>query len=329
MAEPTAELSNLHVTFGSHIEAVRGIDLRIGAGEIHALVGESGSGKTVTSKAIIQLLPDGATVSWDRLMIDGREFTPDRPDEVRRLRGRRVAMVFQEPGKHLNPAMKIGRVITEAVMLHLRLDRSAALARGRELMELVELDPDVLAAYPHELSGGMKQRALIALAVSCNPVLLLADEPTTALDVTVQAQILALLDRLRRELGMSILFVSHDLGLVQSAADRVSVMYAGTIVDTAPSGELFAWPLHPYTDLLLESIPSAGRRGERLHAIPGRVPDAAAVPTGCAFHPRCPIAVERCRHEVPELVEYRSGHLSACHRVEERLDFSGEEGAFR
>ncbi|HKJ85334.1 MAG TPA: ABC transporter ATP-binding protein, partial [Spirochaetia bacterium] len=294
MADPVAELSNLQVTFGASREAVRGVDLRIGAGEIHALVGESGSGKTVTSKAIIQLLPEGATVSWDRLMIDGREFTTDRPDEVRGLRGRRVAMIFQEPGKHLNPAMTIGRVITEAVKLHLGLDRPAALARGRELMDLVELDRDVLSAYPHELSGGMKQRALIALAVSCSPVLLLADEPTTALDVTVQAQILALLDRLRRELGMSILFVSHDLGLVQSTADRVSVMYAGRIVDTAPSDELFAWPLHPYTDLLLESIPSAERRGERLRAIPGRVPDAGAVPSGCAFHPRCPIAVERC-----------------------------------
>ncbi len=319
MGGPILSLSNLHVSFPGGIRAVRGLDLRVDPGEIHAIVGESGSGKSVTSKAIVQLLPRNASLSWDRLEIDGHTFEARRPDDLRRLRGRRIAMVFQEPAKYLNPAMTIGRLIGEAVALHLGLDRRARRKRAAALMDLVDLDETSLDAYPHELSGGMKQRALIALAISCDPVLLLADEPTTALDVTVQAQILDLLDRLRRELGMAIVLISHDLGLVQSTADHVSVMYAGRVVDTASSGELFAWPVHPYTELLLESIPSPERRGEPLRAIPGRVPDASAVPAGCAFHPRCPIAVDRCAREVPALVAYREAHRSACHRGAERV----------
>jgi peptide/nickel transport system ATP-binding protein len=316
---PVLSLSNLHVGFPGGIEAVRGVDLHVRPGEIHAIVGESGSGKSVTAKAVIQLLPRYATLRWDRLELDGVEFSPDRPDDLRALRGRRVSMVFQEPGKYLNPAMTIGRVIREALSLHLGLDRRDTGRRADRLMDLVELDRSVLGAYPHELSGGMKQRALIALAISCDPVVLFADEPTTALDVTVQAQILALLDRLRRELGMAIVFISHDLGLVQSTADCVSVMYAGRIIDSAPADELFAWPIHPYTELLLASIPSAGRRGEALRAIGGRVPDASAVPAGCAFHPRCPLAIPACEIDVPLLVVYREDHRSACHRADERL----------
>ncbi|MFW6355350.1 MAG: ABC transporter ATP-binding protein [Spirochaetota bacterium] len=319
MAHRVLELRNLHVTFGKSITAVRGLDLDVESGEFHALVGESGCGKSATAKAIVRLLPPAATISWDRFTLDGTDYTTASPRAFRSLRGTRVAMVFQEPGRHLNPAMTIGQLIGEALRVHKRATGSGAPARGRELMDLVDLAPDVLSAYPHELSGGMKQRALIALAISCDPVLLLADEPTTALDVTVQAQIISLLDRLRTELGMGILFISHDLGLVQRSADRVSVMYGGRIVDAAPSAELFSWPLHPYTALLLESIPSVDRRGERLRAIPGRVPAASAVPGGCSFHPRCPIAVDRCVREVPLLVEYRPRHRSACHRVRERL----------
>ncbi|MFW5741832.1 MAG: ABC transporter ATP-binding protein [Spirochaetota bacterium] len=327
MGRSILSLSNLHVSFPGGIEAVRGVDLEVAPGEIHAVVGESGSGKSVTSRAIVQLLPRSAAVSWDRLEIDGQRFDARRPDDVRRLRGRRIAMVFQEPGKYLNPAMTIGALIGEAVALHLGLDRRERRRRAASLMELVDLDEGALDAYPHELSGGMKQRALIALAISCDPALLLADEPTTALDVTVQAQILDLLDRLRRESGMAIVFISHDMGLVQSTADHLSVMYAGRVVDTAPSGELFAWPVHPYTELLLESIPSPDRRGEPLRAIPGRVPDASAVPSGCAFHPRCPIAVDRCALGVPPLAAYRDGHRSACHRGSERVAGAlGEEG---
>jgi oligopeptide/dipeptide ABC transporter ATP-binding protein len=229
-------------------------------------------------------------------------------------------MVFQEPGRHLNPSMTVGKLIVEALTTHLHLNRQAAERRARELLEFVELDASTARAYPHELSGGMKQRALIALAVSCDPELLLADEPTTALDVTVQAQILALLDRLRRELKMGILLVTHGLALVQNTADTVSVMYAGAIVDRAPAAELFSWPVHPYTELLLESVPSAGHRGRPLVAVPGRVPDGAAVPRGCAFHPRCPLAIDICATNDPVLATVRPDHESACHRSGERTD---------
>jgi oligopeptide/dipeptide ABC transporter ATP-binding protein len=325
MRRPLLELRNLQVTFGERIRAVRGIDFTVRAGEIHAIVGESGSGKSVTARAILQLLPDTADVRWDGLSLDANDFPSPWSPELRSLRGRRIAMVFQEPAKHLNPAMTVGRLIVEALTVHKRSSGRQALAHAERLLDLVDLSSDVLSAYPHELSGGMKQRALIALAISCDPALLIADEPTTALDVTVQAQILSLLDRLRRELGMAIVLISHDLSVVQSAADYVSVMYAGKIVDCAPASELFGWPLHPYTELLLESIPVPERRGERLRAIPGRVPAASAVPSGCAFHPRCPIAVDRCTREVPLLVEYRERHRSACHRVRDRLLGEGQE----
>lgn len=324
------ELENLYVQFparaaGRVVHAVRGINLTIDAGEIHALVGESGSGKSVTSKAIIGLLPESATVSADRLAVEGTDYA-HRKAAIRSLRGTTVSMVFQEPGKHLNPSLTVGAVMREMLARHLSMGRREARRRGEELMALVELDhgASVLDAYPHELSGGMKQRALIALAISCNPRLLLADEPTTALDVTVQRQILALIDRLRKELGMAVLFVSHDLGVVQAIADTVSVIYAGRIVDSAPAAVLFSRPLHPYTELLLDAIPEVSRRGKPLRSVPGRVPDAATIPDGCAFHPRCPIAVSECSHRMPELSEYREHHLAACHRIESVVLRGGE-----
>ncbi|MFW6212002.1 MAG: ABC transporter ATP-binding protein [Spirochaetota bacterium] len=314
MSSTALRVSNLEVTFGTTIRAVRGLSLEVRRGSIHALVGESGSGKSVTAKAMLGLLPETAAVAQDRLEIDGIEIPSRDRSAFARLRGKRVSMVFQEPGKHLNPAFTVRVLLTEALTHHLGLARDEAVKRSRELLEQVDLDPaEVLGAYPHELSGGMKQRVLIALAVSCNPALLIADEPTTALDVTVQAQIIALLDRLRRELDMAVLFISHDLGLVQSIADDISVMYAGRIVDSSEADELLTRPLHPYTELLLESIPRPDLRGRPLSAIPGRVPDAAAIPAGCAFHPRCPLAEDLCTREDPALAENAPGHVSACH----------------
>jgi oligopeptide/dipeptide ABC transporter ATP-binding protein len=224
-------------------------------------------------------------------------------------------MVFQEPAKYLNPAYKVGEQITEMLILHLGMTKPQSRERAHELLDLVGLGKDgrVLDAYPHELSGGMKQRAMIAMAISCNPGFLIADEPTTALDVTLQLQILRLIAKLRTMLGMGVLFISHDLGVVNEVADRVSVIYAGRIVESTAKGELFTRPLHPYTRLLLLSIPDARKRGTRLAAIPGRVPDADNVPDGCAFHPRCPIARERCARENPALIEHESGHSVACH----------------
>ncbi len=234
------------------------------------------------------------------------------------MRGKEIAMVFQEPSRYLNPAFRVGTQITEMLRPSPRHGRTGEPSPARRS------SPDssgsggkrrVLASYPHELSGGMKQRAMIAMAISCNPALLIADEPTTALDVTLQLQILRLILRLRETFGMGILFISHDLRLVKIVADTVSVIYAGKIVESAPRDELFRAPLHPYTRLLLQSIPSAHRHGSRLRVIPGRVPDAQSVPSGCAFHPRCPLAEQVCREVVPESREHAPGHAAACHFV--------------
>ncbi len=319
------EVRGLDVSFsrgdaGAPARALRGIDLSVSPGEILALVGESGSGKTVTSTCIMGLLPTPpATINAGAIRFRDRDLLRLSPEERRRVRGREIAMVFQEPSRYLNPAFRVGSQITEVLELHLGMGRRQAQGRAAELADLVGLGGSpprrVLAAYPHELSGGMKQRAMIAMAISCNPALLIADEPTTALDVTLQLQILELILELRRSLGMAILFVSHDLRLVRTIADRVAVIYAGRIVESASTAELYARPLHPYTRLLLASIPSAARRGTRLRAIAGRVPDAQAIPAGCAFHPRCPIAEEGCRAAMPQGREWgdASGpHLAAC-----------------
>ncbi|GAG63418.1 unnamed protein product [marine sediment metagenome] len=236
-------------------------------------------------------------------------------------------MIFQEPAKYLNPALKVGEQITEMLRLHMGMEKKEAFKRALELAELVGLKggSNILHSYPHELSGGMKQRAMIAMAISCNPSLLIADEPTTALDVTLQLQILKLMLRLRARFTMGILFVSHDLGVVHDISDKISVIYAGMIVESASKHSLFKNPLHPYTQLLLLSIPDADRRGTRLSVIPGTVPDAEHFPQGCAFHPRCPLAEEICRIEIPETIEYENGadarssnslaHTAACHMI--------------
>jgi oligopeptide/dipeptide ABC transporter ATP-binding protein len=320
---PVLLVENLSVRFGDDVHAVRGVTLEVAPATVHAVVGESGSGKSVSAKALLGLLPSTAHTSADQLVIGGTEVSVGNQASVATVRGKTVAMVFQEPGKHLNPSFTVGALIGEALRRHAGLSGDSVGSRVRELLTQVELDPDAVSrAYPHELSGGMKQRALIALAVSCNPALLIADEPTTSLDVTVQAQIVRLLDRLRTEMDMAVLFISHDLGLVQSVADVVSVMYAGRIVDSAAADDMFSLPLHPYTSLLLDSIPSPESRGSRLQTIPGRVPDAGALPPGCAFHPRCPLAHEVCTRVDPELTEHEPGHASACHFADHLLESS-------
>jgi oligopeptide/dipeptide ABC transporter ATP-binding protein len=305
-----------HGTMEAH--ALRGIDLSFYEKEIHGLVGESGSGKTVTSTCIMGLLPSPpGRITSGRILFDRKNLLELPESEIRKVRGRRIAMVFQEPAKYLNPAFKVSEQITEMLRLHEGMDKAAARERARELLDLVGLGKDgrVLDSYPHELSGGMKQRAMIAIAISCNPSFLIADEPTTALDVTLQLQILRLIRRLKDMLGMGILFISHDLGVVKEVADRVSVIYAGRIVESSEKGKLFEQPLHPYTKLLIMSIPDARKRGTRLATIAGRVPDADNAPPGCAFHPRCPLADERCAKDNPSLVETESGHSVACHHA--------------
>jgi len=314
-------IENLKVSFNGTAQALRGIDLDMDIGQIHGLVGESGSGKTVTSTCIIGLLPiPPARVNQGSMFFKGRELLGLSEAQRRALRGREIAMVFQEPGKYLNPALRIGEQITEMLIFHLGLQKHQAVAKALELVDLVGLKGGVriLRRYPHELSGGMKQRAMIAMAISCNPSLLIADEPTTALDVTLQQQILRLIQSLKTRFKMGILFISHDLAVVHEIADRISVIYAGRIVESTTKERLFGDPLHPYTRLLLLSIPDASKRGTRLKAIPGTVPDAEHIPAACSFHPRCPLAEEICRQEDPKTVEYGKegeSHTAACHMI--------------
>ncbi len=314
------EVRGLTVAFaaaGGEILAVNGVDLAIAPGETFALVGESGSGKSVTSLAIMGLLDRrrtriGGEIRFRDRSGDVRDLAALAPRALGRLRGGEISMVFQEPMTSLNPVQTAGAQIAEAVRLHQGLDARAARARAVEMLSAVEI-PDAArraGAYPHELSGGMRQRVLIAMALACRPALLIADEPTTALDVTVQMAILRLLQRLQRDLGMGVLFITHNLAVVAEIADRVGVMYGGRIVESAPVTELFARPRHPYTRGLLESLPRGG--AGRLKAIPGAVVDPRRPPPGCAFEPRCALAMDACRAGPPPLGLAGDGHAVRC-----------------
>jgi len=248
------------------------------------------------------------------IIFQGRNLLTLSENERRKVRGKDIGMIFQEPGKYLNPAYKVGEQITETLILHFGMTRKASVEQALEFLNLVGLGKNkrILTSYPHELSGGMKQRAMIAMSVACHPALLIADEPTTALDVTLQLQILKLIQNLKDKFSMGILFISHDLGVVKEIADRTSVIYAGKIVESATRQQLFENPVHPYTKLLLLSIPDAAKRGTRLRTIPGTVPDAEHIPGGCSFHPRCPLAEEVCSREIPPTIDYGDGHQAAC-----------------
>jgi len=296
------------------VRAVDGVSLTIGRGATLGLVGESGCGKSVTSLAVLRLLEPNARIRGGSIRFDGMDVLALDERGMRALRGARMAMIFQEPMTSLNPVFTVGAQIGETLRVHQGIDRAAALARAVELMRLVEI-PDAerrARAYPHELSGGMRQRVMIAMAIACEPALLVADEPTTALDVTIQAQILDLLRGLRQRLGMSLLLITHDLGVVAAEADEVAIMYAGRVVERAPTAPLFAAPAHPYTAALLASLPRLERRAGRLTAIPGRVPDPAHLPSGCRFRDRCPRATERCAAEDPTLAPIGPGRFVAC-----------------
>jgi oligopeptide/dipeptide ABC transporter ATP-binding protein len=310
-------LHDLAVDFAmpqGEVRALRGIDLTLEKGQIHGLVGESGAGKSVTALSILGLVPGKLRGS---IRFQGKELTRLSEVGFQDVRGKSVGIVFQDPLRHLNPSMKIGEQIAETLRRHKGWDRRRAREQAAVLLERVGLDDSrrLIDSYPHELSGGMNQRVMIAMAISCAPSLLVADEPTTALDVTLQGEILELLRTLRNELGMAVLIISHDLNIVREIAESVSVIYAGLIVERGDTEELFSCPLHPYTRLLLDSRPDMSKRGERLAAIPGRVPDASNLPGGCAFHTRCPLAEEICARSEPPLVEYQAGHSAACHMI--------------
>jgi len=331
---PILDVHGLRTVFrirGREVTAVADLDLAIGAAETVALVGESGSGKSVTSLSIMGLLPAKAgrvaagSIRFRGKDGQGRDLATLDGEARRRIRGNDIGMVFQEPMTSLNPVYTIGDQIAEPVRIHLGRDRKSAWAAAVDLLDSVGIpDPKRRAAqYPHELSGGMRQRATIAMALACDPTLLLADEPTTALDVTIQAQILDLLRRLQDQRGMGVLFVTHNLGVVAEIAHRVAVMYAGRIVETGPVREVFRHPRHPYTIGLLASVPKLGEAtrlkaaGEKLATIPGTVPSLAAMPPGCAFATRCPHVVDACRAAVPAAAEVGPGHTSRCIRWQE------------
>jgi len=319
MSGDLVRIDGLHVAFGER-EVVRGVDLRIAPGEVVGLVGESGSGKSMSALALMRLLPMGGRISSGRIEFKGQDLTAMPQRAFNALRGSQIGMIFQDPLSALNPAISIGRQLTDTIRAHQDLSRAAALSRAEELLALVGIPypKQRLLAYPHELSGGMRQRVMIALAVSCNPSLLIADEPTTALDVTVQAQVMDLLDRIRAEFGIAILFISHNLELVAEISSRVIVMYAGRVVETGEVHDLFAAPRHPYTRQLLRCIPRLdGRRGT-MPTIPGLPPRIGALPPGCPFAPRCDRAEAICHHETPPIV-WHNRQMAVCHFAREAV----------
>jgi oligopeptide transport system ATP-binding protein len=298
------------------VTAVNGVSFSVDQGETVGIVGESGSGKSVTMLSVMRLIPNPPGKIVDgKVLFQGKNLLELNNSAMRRVRGREIAMIFQDPMTSLNPVMRIGRHLTEPLQLHMSMTHRQARKRAVELLEMVGI-PDAanrLNDYPHQFSGGMRQRVMIALGLACDPKLLIADEPTTALDVTIQAQIIDLVKRLRREIGMSVIWITHDLGIVAGLVDRVIVMYASNIVEMASVDELYENPHHPYTFGLLNAIPRLDTAGQkRLTPIPGKPPDLANQPQGCPFAPRCPYRIQQCLHEKPPLRQVRESHYSAC-----------------
>ena len=319
---PVLQVEDLRTWFDTRdgvVKAVEGLSFDLRPGEILGVVGESGCGKSITSLSIMQLVPTPpGRYASGAIRFKGRDLLKLSPAEMRRIRGNEISMIFQDPMSSLNPVLTVGDQLTEAIILHQNLDEKAAMKRAQEMLDLVHIpEPERrLREYPHQLSGGMRQRIMIAMALSCNPSVLIADEPTTALDVTIQAQILALMEEIRDKLKTAIILITHDLGVVAEMADRVLVMYAGRKVEEADVIDLFERPQHPYTRGLMRSVPRVtgvdDGEVERLSEIPGIVPALTNLPPGCVFADRCPFVTERCRREYPPLIERGTRHLAAC-----------------
>jgi peptide/nickel transport system ATP-binding protein len=324
------EVKNLQTVFftaSGLFRAVDDVSFTVGRGETLAIVGESGCGKSVTALSIMRLVPDPpGRIVGGSVTLEGTDLLGVSDAEMRRIRGNRISMIFQEPMTSLNPVMRIGDQITEVVQLHRSMTNKQAWAQAVEMLRLVRIpEPERRAhEYPHQLSGGMRQRAMIAMALACRPVLLIADEPTTALDVTIQAQILALIVDLQKTLGTGLILITHDLGVVAQTAQRVIVMYAGKKVEEASVDALFENPKHPYTRGLMASMPAVislgAKEDVRLNEIPGMVPSLTNLPPGCAFAPRCALAIDRCRAEYPPLQDFGDHHYAACWRAAELVD---------
>jgi oligopeptide/dipeptide ABC transporter ATP-binding protein len=317
------EIKDLRISFsteGRKVEVVSGVSLSIPQGKIVGVVGESGCGTTVTALSIMRLIPEPpGSIEAGEILFDGADLLKYTDRDLRSIRGNRISMVFQEPISSLNPVFTVGEQIGEALRTHLDISRKEEKERVIGLLKLVGIPAPErrIKNYPHELSGGMSQRVMIAMALACSPEVLIADEPTTALDVTIQAGILELINDLRIKMGMAVLLITHDLGIIAEVADSVYVMYAGKVVEHASTEELFKNPKHPYTVGLLNSIPDLRESKEKLDAIPGMVPSPGSFPLGCRFQDRCPLVIEKCRSEEPPLSEHAAEHYSACWRAED------------
>jgi oligopeptide/dipeptide ABC transporter ATP-binding protein len=317
------EIKNLKTYFYTDygvVKAVDGINLQVGEKETLGIVGESGSGKSVTGLSALRLIPSppGKIVSGE-IIFQGQDLLSLTAKEMRNIRGNKISMIFQEPMTSLNPVFTIGNQITEAITLHQGLKRKEAYDKAIEVLHRVGIPgpKERISQYPHQMSGGMRQRVMIAMAISCEPALLIADEPTTALDVTIQAQILDLLRDLKQTLNMAVMLVSHDLGVIAEMADRIAVMYGGSIMEYGSAAEIFRHSLNPYTRGLLKSLPYYQKRKSRFTTIPGHVPDPLNLPPGCKFHPRCDMVIDKCRAVEPEFEEVHHGHWSKCYRSRE------------
>ena len=333
MKEKLLEVKGLKTDFlseGAPRRIVDDISFYIDKGEVLGVVGESGSGKSVTAKSILRLIPSppGQIVGGE-ILFESTDILKLDIKDLRHIRGNDISMIFQEPMSSLNPVFTCGDQIIEAITLHQKLDNKTARERAIEMLKKVgiQMPEERVDCYPHELSGGMRQRVMIAMALSCTPKLLIADEPTTALDPTIQAQILELIRNVQQELGMSVMYITHDLGVVAETCDRVMVMYAGRIVEKAAVKDLFRHPAHPYTQGLLKAVPRLNAKHERLYTIEGMVPHFSEMPVGCAFHPRCPYAEKRCIEERPVLYEVAQGHQAACWRAQTQAQAGAQEGA--
>jgi oligopeptide transport system ATP-binding protein len=316
------DIQNLRTTFDIHVgsvKAVRGVTMHVDKGEAVGIVGESGSGKSVTMLSVMRLLPDYAKITADKLMFDGIDLTKAKPSALRSLEGNRIGMVFQDPMTSLNPLFTVGYQLTEPLRIHQKLSRNESRKRALDLLHLVDMpDPESrLKQYPHELSGGMRQRVMIAMALACEPQLIVADEPTTALDVTIQAQILELMTSLSKRLNTAVIMITHDLGVIAGMCSRVLVMYGGVIVEEGTVREVFYQPRHPYTWGLLNSIPQKTGEKKKLVPIPGSPPDLIAPPPGCPFAPRCPHAMRICQSAMPPHRVLSETHKASCYLMDE------------
>jgi len=307
-------------TSRGRLKALNGITFDVQPGEVFGLVGETGCGKTVTGLSVLRLLPRSASITGGQVIFEGVDLLTLGRSEIESVRGKKIAMIFQDPSTSLNPVFSNGSQIERVIRQHMKVTKQQAVVKALEVLATVGL-PDVeriMSSYPHQLSGGMQQRVMIAMALSCNPRLLIADEPTTSLDVTIQAQILKLLRDLQKKFDVSVILITHNLGIIAQTCDRLAVLYGGRVAESGPTREIFVNPQHPYTRGLMNAIPRPGSRGKKMAAIPGAVPTNPGAIVGCAFAPRCEFALERCRIESPPLVQVCKNHLSACFLAEHK-----------